>query len=122
MSEMDISIRQVENNANETARLSEDVSRDAEIGAGRARSAEALRSRLIAVCRKGMAEGWMDSNPAEATEKTDVPVMRELLQPTKPPTPAGPPARSGWTARPAPCRPRLAMCACRRLTMMISSR
>lgn len=40
------------------------------------RAAEALRSRLIAVCQKGMALGWMDRNPAEVTEKPTVTVRR----------------------------------------------
>jgi hypothetical protein len=52
---------------------------DAEIDAGRVRSAEALRSRLVAVCKKGMAKGWMASNPAEATEKPVVTVKRGRL-------------------------------------------
>jgi hypothetical protein len=52
---------------------------DAEVDAGRMRSAEALRSRLVAVCKKGMAKGWMDANPAEATEKPAVTVKRGRL-------------------------------------------
>lgn len=52
---------------------------DAELEAGRLRSAEALRSRLVAVCKKGMAKGWMDANPAEATERPRVPVKRGRL-------------------------------------------
>ncbi len=49
------------------------------IDAGKARSAEALRSRLMAVCRKGMRLGWMESNPAEVTEKPRVTVQRGRL-------------------------------------------
>lgn len=52
---------------------------DAEIDAGRLRSAQALRSRLVAVCRKGMAKGWMAANPAEATEAPQVLVKRGRL-------------------------------------------
>lgn len=46
---------------------------------GKARSAEAIRSRLIAVCKKAMAKGWMDANPAAATEKPEVEVQRGRL-------------------------------------------
>lgn len=49
------------------------------IEAGNTRTAEALRSRLIAVCRKGMQKGWMDSNPAEVTEKPQPEVKRGRL-------------------------------------------
>jgi len=56
------------------ARLIESVADE-----GKARSAEALRSRLVAVCRRGMSLGWMDSNPAEATEKPRVTVKRGRL-------------------------------------------
>jgi enterobacteria phage integrase len=52
---------------------------DAEVAAGRIRTAEALRSRLSAVCRKGMAKGWMESNPAEVTEKPVVTIKRGRL-------------------------------------------
>lgn len=51
----------------------------AEVDAGRERTAEALRSRLVAVCRKGMTKGWMDTNPAEPTEAAPVTVKRGRL-------------------------------------------
>jgi enterobacteria phage integrase len=44
-----------------------------------ARTAEAFRSRLISVCRKGMALGWMETNPASSTEPPDVEVQRGRL-------------------------------------------
>lgn len=47
--------------------------------AGNTRTAEAVRSRLMALCRKGMALGWMDSNPAEVTERPTVRVQRGRL-------------------------------------------
>lgn len=47
--------------------------------AGKGRMAQALRTRLIAVCQKGMAKGWMASNPAEVTERPDVTVKRDRL-------------------------------------------
>jgi integrase len=46
---------------------------------GNARTAQALRSRLIAVCQYGQAEGWLDHNPAEATRRPDVEVKRGRL-------------------------------------------
>lgn len=46
---------------------------------GKGRSAEAVRGRLIAVCRRGMRLGWMDSNPAEATDTPHVVVKRGRL-------------------------------------------
>lgn len=49
------------------------------ITAGQPRTAQAVRSRLLNVCRKGMALGWMERNPAEATEKAAAPVMRGRL-------------------------------------------
>ena len=45
----------------------------------KARQAEAVRGRLIAVCRRGMRLGWMDSNPAEQTESPKVTVKRGRL-------------------------------------------
>lgn len=47
--------------------------------AGKARQAEALRSRLIAVCKRGQSLGWMHANPAEATERPQVVVKRGRL-------------------------------------------
>jgi hypothetical protein len=52
---------------------------EAEAEAGRARTAEALRARLLAVCKRGMALGWLESNPAEPTEAPDVEVQRGRL-------------------------------------------
>jgi integrase len=52
---------------------------EAVLAEGKARSAEALRSRLMAVCRKGQALGWMDGNPAEITERPKVTVQRGRL-------------------------------------------
>jgi integrase len=49
------------------------------IQAGQARTSQAVRSRLINVCRKGMALGWMERNVAEATEKKAAPVARGRL-------------------------------------------
>lgn len=46
---------------------------------GRERQAQALRSRLIAVCRRGQELGWMDHNPAEATSNPQVLVKRGRL-------------------------------------------
>jgi enterobacteria phage integrase len=47
--------------------------------AGKARAAEALRSRLVAVCQRGMQLGWMDTNPAEVTGIPRVEVKRGRL-------------------------------------------
>lgn len=52
---------------------------DAVVSEGKARTAQALRSRLMAVCRKGMAKGWMQANPADATEVPEVLVQRGRL-------------------------------------------
>lgn len=46
---------------------------------GNARLAQALRSRLVQVCRRGMELGWMDSNPAEVTGSPSVKVKRGRL-------------------------------------------
>lgn len=46
---------------------------------GKSRSAEAVRSRLIQVCRRGMQLGWMDFNPAEVTGSPSVKVKRGRL-------------------------------------------
>lgn len=43
------------------------------------RMAQAVRSRLMAVCTKGMALGWMASNPAAVTEKVKAKVKRQRL-------------------------------------------
>ncbi|MGE0674836.1 MAG: hypothetical protein AB7O64_17460 [Methylibium sp.] len=46
---------------------------------GKARTAEAVRSRLIAVCHRGMALGWMESDVASITERPKVVVKRGRL-------------------------------------------
>lgn len=46
---------------------------------GKDRTAEAVRSRLAVLCAKAMSKGWMDSNPAEATERPEVIVNRSRL-------------------------------------------
>ncbi|MBN3811655.1 tyrosine-type recombinase/integrase [Paraburkholderia sp. Ac-20347] len=38
-----------------------------------------IRSRLRAICRRGMALGWMDKNPAEATDRARIKVQRQRL-------------------------------------------
>lgn len=45
----------------------------------KARTAEALRSRLYAVCQRGQQLGWLSSNPVEPTAKPDVNVQRRRL-------------------------------------------
>jgi hypothetical protein len=50
-----------------------------ELEAGHDRTAQALRSRLVAVCAKGMTLGWMDGNPADPTETPKVVVQRARL-------------------------------------------
>lgn len=52
---------------------------EGEIDAGRDRSAQALRSRLIAVCNRARQLGWMDHNPAEPTQKAEVKTQRQRL-------------------------------------------
>lgn len=46
---------------------------------GKARTAQAVRSRLIAVCRRAMQLGYMDNNPAEVTREASVTVKRGRL-------------------------------------------
>lgn len=46
---------------------------------GRARLAQALRSRLLAVCKRGMQLGWMDSNPVDPTRQAAPQVKRGRL-------------------------------------------
>lgn len=43
------------------------------------RAAQALRSRLVALCKRGMQLGWMSTNPAEATASPRVTTRRERL-------------------------------------------
>jgi hypothetical protein len=38
-----------------------------------------IRSRMKAVCRRGMALGWMDRNPADATDKAKVKIRRKRM-------------------------------------------
>ncbi len=47
--------------------------------AGKHRSAQAVRSRLVAICKRGMSLGWMDANPAEVTEAPRVATKRGRL-------------------------------------------
>ncbi|MBB3258198.1 hypothetical protein F4827_003066 [Paraburkholderia bannensis] len=46
---------------------------------GKLRFAQAVRSRLIGICTKGVALGWMDRNVAEITETFKVKVQRKRL-------------------------------------------
>lgn len=50
-----------------------------EADAGRKRSAQALRSRLHAVCSRGRALGWMDENPVEPVSKPVAKTSRSRL-------------------------------------------
>lgn len=52
---------------------------DEYIEADKARTAVALRSRLMAICAKAQHKGWADSNPAEVTERPDAAVKRGRL-------------------------------------------
>ncbi len=56
------------------AKLVEDIAET-----GKQRSAEAVRSRLVQVCRRGVRLGWMPANVAEITETPDVAVKRGRL-------------------------------------------
>lgn len=47
--------------------------------AGKMRWAQSIRSRLNAVCNKGVALGWMDKNPCAVTEKIKAKVKRRRL-------------------------------------------
>lgn len=46
---------------------------------GKARMAHAVRSRLAAICRKGCALGWMQSNPVAVTDRVKAPTKRRRL-------------------------------------------
>jgi integrase len=46
---------------------------------GKMRWAQAIRSRMVQICAKGMALGWMEKNVAEITEKMKVKVQRKRL-------------------------------------------
>lgn len=52
---------------------------EAEISAGRKRQAQALRSRLHAICNRGRALGWLEINPVEPTTKPEVKTERQRL-------------------------------------------
>lgn len=47
--------------------------------AGKDRSAQAVRSRLVGVCKLGVELGWMESNPAQATRARKVDTKRGRL-------------------------------------------
>ncbi|WP_017234938.1 phage integrase Arm DNA-binding domain-containing protein [Pandoraea sp. B-6] len=47
--------------------------------AGKARSAQALRSRMVSMCRRGVELGWLQSNLAEVTGSPEVKVKRRRL-------------------------------------------
>lgn len=46
---------------------------------GKLRWAQAIRSRMVAICTKGVALGWMEKNVADITEKMKVEVQRRRL-------------------------------------------
>ncbi|CAG4889617.1 hypothetical protein R69919_00783 [Paraburkholderia gardini] len=46
---------------------------------GKLRWAQAIRSRLVQICAKGVALGWMEKNVAEITERMKVKVTRQRL-------------------------------------------
>lgn len=52
---------------------------EGEIAKGQDRSSQALRSRLVAVCRRGMQLGWLEFNPAEPTQTLEVRTKRARL-------------------------------------------
>lgn len=52
---------------------------EAEIDGGKDRTSQALRSRLVAVCRRGMQLGWLEVNPAEPTQTLEVKAKRSRL-------------------------------------------
>lgn len=52
---------------------------EGEITAGRERSSQALRSRLVAVCKRGQQLGWLEINPAEPTQTVEVKTKRARL-------------------------------------------
>lgn len=52
---------------------------EGESAAGRTRTAQALRSRMLAVCARGQALGWLESNPAEPTQAEPVVTKRSRL-------------------------------------------
>ena len=52
---------------------------ESEMEAGKARTAQALRSRLFAICNRGRALGWMESNPVEPIAKPSAQTTRKRL-------------------------------------------
>lgn len=52
---------------------------EGEIAAGRSRTGQALRSRLMAVCARGMQLGWLEANFAEPTARESVTTKRARL-------------------------------------------
>ena len=50
-----------------------------EMEAGRGRSAQAVRSRLFSICKRGQQLGWLESNPAEPTANPEVKTKRKRL-------------------------------------------
>ena len=49
------------------------------VAQGQGHQAQAVRSRLISVCARGIRKGWMQTNPAEVTEKAAAEVARARL-------------------------------------------
>lgn len=47
--------------------------------AGKLHTVQQLRGRLMVMCRRGMALGWMESNPAELTDDATPEVKRQRL-------------------------------------------
>jgi len=52
---------------------------DVMVKAGKIAQAQAVRSRLSAVCARGIRKGWMNTNPADVTERPDGDVKRGRL-------------------------------------------
>lgn len=52
---------------------------EGEMKLGRDRTAQALRSRLDSVCKRGQQLGWLEFNPAEPTQTREVKTRRERL-------------------------------------------
>lgn len=52
---------------------------EAEIAEGRSWSSQALRSRLVAVCKRGQQLGWLEHNPAEPTQNIEPKAARSRM-------------------------------------------
>lgn len=52
---------------------------EAQIDAKKDRTSQALRSRLVSVCKRGMQLGWLEMNPAEPTQTLEVIPNRSRL-------------------------------------------